>query len=124
MQEIRQHNLKILRDEFKTQRAFADAIDATPGYVSQLLIGSCKFGEKTARKIEGFLGRPDGWLDDPQDIEPVSPFYKIFESLSREQKKQVEDYVRFIASQSQESTQPTPEIKPLTNQAPNAGGGG
>ena len=52
IQEIRQQNFKILRGEFKSQRAFADAIEATPGYVSQLLIGSCKFGEKTARKIE------------------------------------------------------------------------
>ena len=61
--EIRQLNLKHLADEFKNQRAFADAIESTPGYVSQLIIGSCSFGEKAARKIERLLNLPNLWMD-------------------------------------------------------------
>ncbi|MCX7083925.1 MAG: S24 family peptidase [Methylococcales bacterium] len=63
MKEIRQNNLKMLADGFKNQRAFADAIESTPGYVSQLIIGTCSFGEKVARKIEKLLNLPDNYMD-------------------------------------------------------------
>ncbi len=69
MSKIRQANLKILKEGFKNQRAFADAIDATPGYVSQLLIGACPFGEKAARKIELQLNKPVKWLDEDRIVE-------------------------------------------------------
>lgn len=61
--EIRRHNLKLLSEKFESQRAFADALDVTPGYASQLLLGACKFGEKAARKIELQLKKPPLWLD-------------------------------------------------------------
>jgi hypothetical protein len=97
------------------------------------LIGSCKFGEKTARKIEKFLGRPEGWLDtikETESNESIGYFYKVFESLSPEQKKQVSDYAKYIASQyqenNQENNQETPQKKqnnPLTTHTQNVGGG-
>lgn len=69
LSEIRRHNLKKLSEQFESQRAFADALDVTPGYASQLLLGSCKFGEKAARKIELQLKKPPGWLDVLHDTE-------------------------------------------------------
>lgn len=67
LSETRRHNLKQLSEQFESQRAFADALDVTPGYASQLLLGSCKFGEKAARKIELQLNKAPGWLDVPHD---------------------------------------------------------
>ncbi|MEY3881057.1 MAG: hypothetical protein RIQ94_1853 [Pseudomonadota bacterium] len=125
MTEIRQENLKILSSGFKNQRAFADALEATPGYISQLLIGSCKFGEKAARKIEVLTGKPNGWMDTPHDgaIKITDGFYDAYKSLSAEQQKQIDQYIAFIASQAPEKT-PKPENKLLTPMPENAGGGG
>lgn len=83
MPEIRQHNLKLLSSEFDSQRAFADALDATPAYINHLLTGYRKIGEKTARKYEKALGKPCYWMDlrhdNDSDAEHIGS-YEIKES--------------------------------------------
>ncbi len=106
MSEIRQENLKILSSGFKTQRAFADALDATPGYISQLMIGSCKFGEKAARKIERAIGMPIGWLDVLHGIDSTDyidstavrqEMQPSDDRLSKNQEKTVDDVRQLLA---------------------------
>ena len=77
LSEIRQINLKSLKESFKNQRAFADAIDSSPGYVSQLIIGTGSFGEKAARKIERLLNLPTYWMDVSHDDAIDSTFTVI-----------------------------------------------
>lgn len=64
LSEIRQHNFQIIADRFTSQRALADALDTTPGYVNQLLTGHRGIGEKAARKIEEKLKLNHLMLDD------------------------------------------------------------
>lgn len=63
MLEIRKKRLKELASQYQTQAALASALDVTPGYVNQLLIGTRGIGEKVARKIESACGKPHGWMD-------------------------------------------------------------
>lgn len=62
--EIRQHNFQKIADSFISHRVLADALDTTPGYVSQLLTGHRGIGEKTARKIEVKLNLNHLMLDE------------------------------------------------------------
>jgi len=63
MQQIRQQNLEDLERNFGTQRALADALDSTPGYINQLLTNRRQIGEKVARRFEQLLRKPAGWMD-------------------------------------------------------------
>lgn len=73
IQDIRQQNLQQLSGAYASQRLFADALDATPGYINQLLNGHRAIGEKAARKIEGQLGLKHLALDE--DNEPLEGEY-------------------------------------------------
>ena len=122
MSEIRKQNLQILAASFKTQRAFADALDATPGYVSQLLIGVGSFGEKVARKIEGLLDIPEGWLDVLHESEtvlseePEKNDTLDLTKLTAENRLLVEImYINLLKGQA--DTQPEPKQQPQSQDA-------
>lgn len=63
--ETRRDNLaKLIEDSFEgRQRRLADAIDRQPDYISRVLGGSKRLGEKLAREIEAKLKLGEGWLD-------------------------------------------------------------
>jgi SOS-response transcriptional repressor LexA len=68
--QIRKHNLMALIGRFRSQRAFADAVDTAPAYISQILTKTRTqtgkergVGGDLARKIEEKLGLPRGWMD-------------------------------------------------------------
>ena len=63
MAMIRQENLKSLEKAYGSQRALADALDSTPGYINQLLTNRRTLGEKAARRFEQLLKKPLGWMD-------------------------------------------------------------
>jgi phage repressor protein C with HTH and peptisase S24 domain len=63
MNLIRQQNLEYLLKLFGTQRAVADALDTTPGYINQLLTNRRQIGEKSASRFESLLKKPTGWMD-------------------------------------------------------------
>lgn len=78
----RQRNLKLLHRAFEKQAALAAALDVTPGYVHQLLVGYRPIGEKAARKIERALGLPAYWMDEPRAFDtPVDTIEDVL-SLS------------------------------------------
>lgn len=60
---IRQENLSRLEQQYGSQRALADALDSTPGYINQLLTSRRTIGEKAARRFESLLKKPNGWFD-------------------------------------------------------------
>lgn len=63
MGTIRQNNFKRLAASYSSQKALADALCTTPGWVNQLCIGRREIGEKAARKIELALKLPQYFLD-------------------------------------------------------------
>jgi hypothetical protein len=61
----RRDNLRRLSQEAATQHDFAESLDVTDGFLSQI-IGinpSRRVGEKLARQVESRLGLGYGWLD-------------------------------------------------------------
>ncbi|MDD5271986.1 MAG: helix-turn-helix transcriptional regulator [Methylovulum sp.] len=71
MNTIRLTNLQVLAKKYASQRALADALDFTPGYINQLLTQKRSIGEKIARKIEGQLSLPPFCLDQ-KDSKPLT----------------------------------------------------
>lgn len=63
---IRRNNLRLLRDQYDSQKAFAEAVRMDPGHVSQINTGHRQMGDKVARDIETVLHLPFGWMDTPQ----------------------------------------------------------
>jgi len=63
MKDIRQANLQVLSNRYGSQRAIAEKLHKTPGYINQLLTGHRSISEKTARKIEALLVLPNTWMD-------------------------------------------------------------
>lgn len=70
--EIRRANLRLLLARYPTIRAFAEAADTDPAYVSQILSDKTKrsLGNELARKIENNLGLNHGWMDSIKLAEP------------------------------------------------------
>lgn len=71
--EIRKQNLIGLLKEYKTQQAFANAVDTAPARISQIMTGQLNnrgkpisVGNKFARQIEEKLNLPHGWMDSAQ----------------------------------------------------------
>lgn len=73
MAMIRQENLQSLEHAYGSQRALADALDSTPGYINQLLTNRRAIGEKAARRFEQLLNKPIGWFDYDHTIKSPSP---------------------------------------------------
>lgn len=63
VREVRRENLRKLNGCFESQRLFADAADVSESVAYQILSGRRNIGEKLARKLEGKLKIPSGWLD-------------------------------------------------------------
>lgn len=69
--EIRRENLQLLRSEYGSQKALADALERDEAQVSQWALGLKNSGTGkprgmrtvTARYIEKQCNKPDGWLD-------------------------------------------------------------
>ena len=67
IKDIRRTNLRRLVTASGIEDAkFADKHGMTRSYLSQLMLGTCSFGEKTARSLEGKLKVPPGTLDLPE----------------------------------------------------------
>lgn len=67
MPSKRRENLSLLIGRYDKEKDFANAINVSPGYLTQLKRGKPDgrdITEKTARKIEKLLGLPDGWMDE------------------------------------------------------------
>ncbi len=61
---LRIENLKLLIVKYDNNQAkLSVALDETPGYISQLKLGTRPINEKTARKIEKKLSLPADWMD-------------------------------------------------------------
>lgn len=76
----RVHNLKLLLKRYRSQAELADALQCTPGYISQLINGTRPFTEKTARKFERALKLEheslDGFVAGPHDPAIVEVFFR------------------------------------------------
>lgn len=66
--DTRRANFLKLVSDFKTLKAFSEAADLDESYASQLKNGHREIGDRTARKIEGALKLPAGWLDATQAV--------------------------------------------------------
>lgn len=73
IREIRRLELKRLVSQFETTAAFARAHDLDPTYISQLLNGHRRMGEKAARKIEAAVGLAPFALDRASEADAVHP---------------------------------------------------
>lgn len=64
IKDIRRANLrKLVTASGMEDAKFADKHGMTRSYLSQLMLGTCSFGEKTARTLEAKLRVPSGALD-------------------------------------------------------------
>lgn len=78
VKEIRRRNLLTVLTFFGgNQAALAAALEVEPSYVSQLVAGSAKggrnIGDRTARKIEVAIEKPEGWMDQPHAANELEP---------------------------------------------------
>lgn len=102
---IRLNNLRILVEEFGTQRAIADASKTSETYLSSLLGNAPSYAERgvgsaLARKLEVGCKKPVGWMDvdhsedarDPREEELMS----IFGKLSKAKKDNLLELAREI----------------------------
>lgn len=64
---VRQANLDILLKRYKRSQLFANATGLAPAHVSQLKHRVRTMGEGVARRIEGSLSLPHGWMDQNHD---------------------------------------------------------
>lgn len=75
--EIRKANLTALLSQSVNQRAFAEMIETSPAYVSQMNTGHRKIGNDLARRIEKNLSLPQNWMDqdhgDVIDVRLLTP---------------------------------------------------
>lgn len=77
-----------LRKTGKTAVELASAIGSSYQYWRDMLDGKKSFGEKIARKIEGKLGLPRGWLDTinnsvpPMTQPPEQPYSAFAHALA------------------------------------------
>lgn len=61
--DIRHQNFLELLKGYKSQRAFADRCNLSPGFVSQMNNRTRNIGDAVAADIETALGLPHGWMD-------------------------------------------------------------
>lgn len=87
--KIRRENLhNLIESSFDgRQRRLADAIDRQPDYISRVLGGSKKLGEKLAREIEEKLRLGERWLDRDHPapdytLEPVEKPMMVMERVA------------------------------------------
>jgi hypothetical protein len=72
--DIRRRRLKLLIEQFGSQKALADACGfESDNYLSQLLKPKKSFGERAARRIEAGARKPEKWLDDPGEVDSTPP---------------------------------------------------
>lgn len=65
--DIRHQNFLELLKGYKSQRAFADRCNLSPGFVSQINNRTRNIGDAVAADIETALGLPHGWMDQLHD---------------------------------------------------------
>ena len=82
------------------QVRLATAIDRQPDYVSRMLNGKKRIGEKLARIIESSADKPNGWLDTPTDNSPISYESKDLldklNTLDDDARAQVASFIEFL----------------------------
>lgn len=61
--EIRRANLAALIESHGSIRALADKVGTAPNYLSEIKNRERDMGDRLARKIEGALELPTGWMD-------------------------------------------------------------
>ncbi len=61
--QIRLQNLLSLASGYEQINQFCEAIEISPSYFSQVKSGKKAIGDAIARRTEGLLGLPTGWLD-------------------------------------------------------------
>lgn len=96
--DLRRRRLKLLIQEFGSQRALAEACGyQSDNYISQLLKDWKAFSEKAARRIEKGAGKPEGWLDIDEDSDrsprqpwPFSFDRTMWDRLSRTRQLELE----------------------------------
>lgn len=93
LQKHRRANLKRLVADYPTQREFGEAAGLSVAQISHILTEVRGMGEEVARRIEGALGLPLGWMDraDP-DREPAPDTLPA--ALPADQAKLLTDYAR------------------------------
>lgn len=70
----RRRRLKLLIDQFGSQKALAEACGfESDNYLSQLLTTKKPFGEKAARRIEAGARKPEKWLDSDELVDAAPP---------------------------------------------------
>ncbi len=74
--------LKLIDNEYKNQADFSNKAGYEPSFISQLVTGRRNCGEKVARKIEGNLGLPVGYLDREQDSNKLDSVNNLDEQSS------------------------------------------
>ncbi|MEE8128162.1 helix-turn-helix transcriptional regulator [Candidatus Vondammii sp. HM_W22] len=69
---LRVENLKLLIVKYGNNQAkLAAALNETPGYISQLKLGTRQITEETARKMEKELSLPADWMDREHTGMPI-----------------------------------------------------
>lgn len=93
-------------------------------YLSQILSGHRKLGERAARKLEIRCEKPERWLDVPANV--TSPEIPIFhfdreacQRLPQHAKEQIEAYIAFtVARYRRENVTPVLNLKSVASPSP------
>ena len=79
--EVRINNLVKLIDGFKNKAEFSRTYLLDANYISMLINGHRKLGEKSARNLEIAIGKPPFYLDGG-DVHPLDAYKETFNKLS------------------------------------------
>lgn len=101
--------------------------ESMASYLSQLLSGHRKFGERAARKLEEQCKRPPGWLDTEEQINEAAPAIRfdpeLVAQLSTADRELIEDFIALVIQRNEisslgrlrmnatEITEPSPKLK-------------
>lgn len=76
-------------------------------FISQVLHGHRKFGERAARNLERSTGRPTGWFDNVpgrrqiEEKPPISFDYSMVDALPKQERELIESFISWRVSEYQ-----------------------
>jgi len=94
IKEIRRNHFKRLMAGYDTQQQFADAVGVAQGQISLMISGNREIGNRVARRIEGHLGLPIGYMDHDVQTGTADPEILLTQLLSADQLILLKNYAK------------------------------
>jgi transcriptional regulator with XRE-family HTH domain len=94
-ENTRRMRLELLIDEYDGQENLAAALDVTQSYISQLRRGYRPINEKTARKWEVLLKKPNGWMDAGDSV-AFAECNALLQEIAERDPKEIRRIVQMI----------------------------